>query len=200
MRGGSFEGNLSRVKRFIAFRDAHYQETGNFCRVTFQLTFMQGNMHELADIVKLAASIGVDRVKGHHLWAHFDEIKHLSFRESEEGKALWNRYVEEAYEAQERYRKPNGGQVLLENIVPLEGGGSVAESDECPFLGRELWISATGKISPCCAPDTLRRALGEFGNISSCSLGDVLESPLYRDLVANYKGKALCRMPLAARM
>jgi MoaA/NifB/PqqE/SkfB family radical SAM enzyme len=50
-------------------------KTGYFCRVTLQLTFMQNNMHELADIVKLAASVGVDRVKGHQLWAHFEEIK-----------------------------------------------------------------------------------------------------------------------------
>ena len=93
-----FEQCLENVKEFIRVRDSVHQETGWFCRVTFQLTFMQNNMHELADIVKLAAKLGIDRVKGHHLWAHFDEIKELSFRNSTDSIRQWNNYVKEAEE------------------------------------------------------------------------------------------------------
>jgi MoaA/NifB/PqqE/SkfB family radical SAM enzyme len=73
---------IENVKEFIKYRDEHLANTGYFCRVTLQLTFIQNNMHELADIVKLAASLGVDRVKGHQLWAHFEEIKDLSMKVS----------------------------------------------------------------------------------------------------------------------
>ena len=44
----------------------------------------------------------MDRVKGHHLWAHFDEIKSLSMKASKETIQQWNEYVLQAYEAQEK--------------------------------------------------------------------------------------------------
>jgi len=195
MRGIDFEKSVKNVQEFVRHRNEYYNKTGYFCRVTFQLTFMQNNMHELADIIKLAASLGVDRVKGHQLWAHFAEIKSLSMKANQKGVSNWNAYVEQAYEAQERYRKPNGEKVILENIIPLHANESkeLPEEYECPFLTKELWISATGNISPCCAPDNLRKSLGDFGNISSTTIEDVLQSPLYTELVSSYKTKPLCK-------
>jgi len=195
MPGINFEQCVDHVRRFVAVRDQHFAETGYYCRVSFQLTFMQNNMHELADIIKLAASLGVDRVKGHQLWDHFDEIKDLSFRKDAESMAQWNHYVEEAYAARDQYLLPNGKTVLLENIVPLTAGAAeaVPEDYDCPFLNKELWVSATGKISPCCAPDEQRQALGDFGNIQNRSLLEVLQSKAYVELVENYKKKPLCQ-------
>ncbi|OQY41953.1 MAG: radical SAM protein [Anaerolineaceae bacterium 4572_78] len=191
MHGIDFEQNLHNCKKFICMRDEHHAKSGHYCRVTMQLTFMQNNMHELADMVKLAASLGVDRVKGHHLWVHFAETKHLSMRHD---IPTWNRYVTEARHAQETYRKPNGEMVMLENIFSLSEMESshVPDDYECPFLERELWISAEGKISPCCAPDNLRQALGDFGNIQNTTLHDVLQSDMYQNLVKNYKSIPLC--------
>ncbi len=195
MKGIDFEKAIENAKEFIKYRDEHFANTGYFCRVTFQLTFMQNNMHELADIVKLAASLGVDRVKGHQLWAHFEEIKDLSMKFSKESITQWNEYVKQALEAQEQYRKPNGEKVLLENIIPLTDNENteVPEHYECPFLSKELWISATGKVSPCCAPDNLRKSLGDFGNIENTSIQEVLNSPVYKELVNNYKSIPLCK-------
>ncbi len=195
MLGIDFEQCIENVKTFIAVRDQHFKEKGYFCRVTFQLTFMQNNMHELADIIKLAAELGVDRVKGHQLWDHFDEIKGLSFRKNNASIQQWNQYVKEAYAARDQYLKPNGEKVLLENIIPLEPSevNQVPESYICPFLNQELWISATGKISPCCAPDQLRQSLGDFGNIENISIAEVLKSEQYINLVNNYKQIPLCK-------
>ena len=195
MQGIDFEKAIKNVKEFIKYRDEHYAKTGYFCRVTFQLTFLQNNMHELADIIKLAASLGIDRVKGHQLWAHFDEIKELSMKVSIDSITQWNEYVKQAFESQEKYRKPNGEKVFLENIIPLTVNESkeVPEHYECPFLTKELWISATGKISPCCAPDKLRKSLGDFGNISMTTIEEVLQSSEYTELIRNYKSKPLCR-------
>jgi glycosyltransferase involved in cell wall biosynthesis/MoaA/NifB/PqqE/SkfB family radical SAM enzyme len=195
MLGIRFVKAVENLKSFIAYRNQHYRETGYFCRVTLQLTFMQHNMQELADIIKLAADLGVDRVKGHQLWTHFSEIEGLSMKASLESILRWNEYVKQAYRAQEEFRKPNGEKVILENIIPIEtkGDSAVPEEYVCPFLDKELWISATGQISPCCAPDKLRRTLGDFGNIDSVSISDVLASATYRDLVKNYKSNALCK-------
>ncbi|NRT16969.1 glycosyltransferase involved in cell wall biosynthesis/MoaA/NifB/PqqE/SkfB family radical SAM enzyme [Flavobacterium sp. 28A] len=195
MIGFDFEKTISNIQEFIKYRDSYFIETGYFCRVTLQLTFMQNNMHELADIIKLAASLGVDRVKGHQLWAHFDEIKSLSMKASSQSIKQWNQYVKEAFAAQEKYLKPNGEKVILENIIPLQENENqdVPEEYECPFLTKELWISATGKISPCCAPDNLRKELGDFGTIEQFSIEEVLKSDTYTELVSNYKSKPLCK-------
>ncbi len=195
MIGIDFDKAIANVKEFILYRDKYFAATGYYCRVTFQLTFMQNNMHELADIIRLAATLGVDRVKGHQLWAHFDEIKELSMKATNDGIKKWNEYVAQAYIARDLYRKPNGDQIILENIIPLKESGrtEVPENYECPFLNKELWISATGKISPCCAPDNLRKSLGDFGNIETTSIEEVLQSQHYRDLADNYKTKELCK-------
>lgn len=195
MHGLDFEKAISNVKAFVAYRDQYFQENGYFCRVTLQLTFMQNNMHELVDIIKLAAQLGVDRVKGHQLWDHFDEIKALSMKATPESVKQWNTYVKEAHEAAETFRKPNGDKLILENIIAIEAHEikKVPEDYECPFLEQELWISATGKISPCCAPDNLRKSLGDFGNIKTDSIQDVLKSAHYKDLVSNYKTKDVCK-------
>ncbi|MDD3804347.1 MAG: glycosyltransferase [bacterium] len=195
MKGVNFDQTVEDVKEFISIRDEHYANTGCYCRVTFQITFMQNNMHELAEIIKLASQLGVDRVKGHHLWAHFDEIKNLSIKATPESVLQWNNYVKQAKEAQEKFRKPNSEKVILENIFPLQKieDKEIPESYECPFLEKELWVSATGKISPCCAPDEQRNTLGDFGNIENTRIEDVLQSDNYRSLVNNYKKIDLCK-------
>lgn len=195
MPGSDFDKEIDNIKSLVKYRNEYFKETGYYCRITLQLTFMNINMHELADIVKMAAALDVDRVKGHHLWTHFPEIEHLSMKDSPESIARWNQYVKEAIEAQKSHFKSNGQEVLLENISPLSEakGKIVPEGSECPFLGRELWVSATGTISPCCAPDQLRKTLGDFGNIRDISLSEMIMSPAYQDLIANYKDRSLCK-------
>jgi glycosyltransferase involved in cell wall biosynthesis/MoaA/NifB/PqqE/SkfB family radical SAM enzyme len=204
MEGLDFKVALKKLRDFVRHRDRIFQQTGNYCSVTLQLTFIENNMHELAEIVKLAAGLNIDRVKGHHLWAHFAEIKELDMRRSDESIRRWNDYVDEARHAAKTNRRPNGKPVRLENIEKLSGKGQhvVPEDHECPFLGRELWVSATGKISPCCAPDDLRQQLGDFGNIGETSIQNVFQSEQYQKLCRDYKSRSLCsnctmRKPIA---
>jgi hypothetical protein len=109
--------------------------------------------------------------------------------------ARWNEAVALATDVAERCRLPDGRRVLLENIFPLDECATedIAPSGECPFLDQEARVAAEGRFNPCCAPDALRRTLGEFGNLNSQSLRDIWESAAYRHLRGNYATKPLCR-------
>ena len=195
MLGSNWETVVENVRTFVSVRDAYARAGGNHCRVTFQLTFMEINSSELPAMVKLAAGLGVDRVKGHHLWVHFSQMGRQSMRRSQGTIARWNSIVDSAYAVAERHRLPSGKRVLLENIFRLDENGeeNIAPDGVCPFLGQEAWVASDGRFNPCCAPDALRRTLGYFGNVTSTSMNDIIRSPKYRDLQANYMQKALCR-------
>ncbi len=195
MIGARWERMLDNVKAFAAVRDAHANGGGNWCRVTFQLTFMEANVAELAGIVRLAIQLGVDRVKGHHLWAHFEEIEAQSMRRGPGAIRRWNEAVLEAREAAAERMLPNGQPVLLENIEILDEDGAIhdlAPGGPCPFLGHEAWVSAEGRFDPCCAPDAQRRTLGKFGNLHDRSLMDIWRGDAYRTLTATYRNRMLC--------
>lgn len=194
MLGTSWERVLDNVKRFIAVRDQHAAQGGNRCRVTFQLTFLESNVAELADIVRLALELGVDRVKGHHLWAHFDEIKTLSLRRGRDAIHRWNQAVLAARAAAGERLLPGGRRLLLENFFLLDEDAreDLAPGGPCPFLGQEAWISAQGRFDPCCAPDAQRRTLGEFGDLKETSLLQIWDGDAYQRLTRTYRNRALC--------
>lgn len=194
MIGSRWDKVLENVREFIAVRDEHAANGGNRCRVTFQLTFLESNVSELADIVKLAIDLGVDRVKGHHLWAHFTEIESLSMRRNPDAISRWNKAVHEATLVAENHPLKNGSRILLENIFPLDEAaiGDLAPDGTCPFLGQEAWVSAQGRFDPCCAPDAQRRSLGEFGNLHDMSLNEIWNGSEYQNLIKTYRNRSLC--------
>jgi glycosyltransferase involved in cell wall biosynthesis/MoaA/NifB/PqqE/SkfB family radical SAM enzyme len=186
---GSNWGQVVENLRVLAeVRDAHAQVGGNRCRLTLQLTFLETNVGELADIVRFARAEGIDRVKGHHLWAHFHQIEHQSMRRDAGAIRRWNSAVVEARDAA-------GDEVLLENFFELdpESPGDLAPGGVCPFLGEEAWISAEGRFNPCCAPNEARLTLGEFGNVNDQSFDSIWQGEAYQDLRSTYKSRALCR-------
>lgn len=194
MLGSHWETVLANVRSFIAVRDAHAAEGGNRCRVTFQLTFLDANVAELADMVRLAVGLGVDRVKGHHLWAHFDAIKDQSMRRNPESIRRWNEAVLAAREAAAERTLPNGRPILLENIFLLDDAATedLAPGGPCPFLGQEAWVSAVGRFDPCCAPDAQRRTLGEMGNLHERGFMEIWNGDAYRELTSTYRNRQLC--------
>jgi glycosyltransferase involved in cell wall biosynthesis/MoaA/NifB/PqqE/SkfB family radical SAM enzyme len=194
MLGTKFEQVIANVKEFVAVRDSH-ATVDAFCRVTFQTTFLENNVHELPELVRLAADLGVDRVKGHHLWAHFTQITGMSMRRSRESVERWNKIVELTEQASVEHLLPSGRRVLLENIHRLDPDRreDIAPGGECPFLGEEAWVSAEGRFNPCCAPDAQRRTLGEFGHLTDKSLMDIWSGSEYRELRERYREHSLCK-------
>jgi glycosyltransferase involved in cell wall biosynthesis/MoaA/NifB/PqqE/SkfB family radical SAM enzyme len=194
MLGSNWERDLNNLKTLIRIRNEHAAKGGNWCRITLQLTFLGTNVDELADIVRLGLSLGIDRIKGHHLWAHFKEIKTLSMRHNAEAIARWNIAAREAQEVAASHLLPNGKRILLENIYPLEESASVnlVADGICPFLGKEAWVDTTGRFNPCCAPDQERLSLGEFGNLNEKTMGEIWQESSYQKLRQNYLGHPLC--------
>ena len=150
---------------------------------------MEINVAELPDIVKLAAELGVDRVKGHHLWVHFRQTQQLAMRRTPDAIARWNVAAKAAHVAADVYRLSDGTKVVLENIFELDefATDEIAPEAVCPFLGQEAWVSAEGRFNPCCAPDVLRRTLGEFGNVNDVDLNDIWESDAQRQLALHVR-------------
>jgi glycosyltransferase involved in cell wall biosynthesis/MoaA/NifB/PqqE/SkfB family radical SAM enzyme len=194
MVGAVWEDMLENLRTFISFRDQHAAAGGNRCRVTLQLTFLETNVGELADIVRLAIATGVDRVKGHHLWAHFHRIENLSMRRSIDAIRRWNSAVLAARTVAAEHPLSNGQRILLENIELLDESATddLAPGGPCPFLGQEVWVSAHGRFDPCCAPDAQRRTLGDFGNLHERGLISIWNSDEYRHLVSTYRNRSLC--------
>jgi glycosyltransferase involved in cell wall biosynthesis/MoaA/NifB/PqqE/SkfB family radical SAM enzyme len=194
MLGSGWDKALVNVQEFIAVRDTHAASGGHRCRVTFQLTFLEKNVDELADMVRLAVRLGVDRVKGHHLWAHFDKIQDQSMRRDPEAISHWNEAVLAARAAAAELPLPNGQYILLENIFLLDDSATenLAPGGPCPFLGQEAWVSAAGRFDPCCAPDAQRRTLGEIGNLHETGFMDTWNGNAYRELTSTYRNRPLC--------
>lgn len=194
MLGTRWETMLDNVRTFIRVRDEHARSGGNRCRVTFQLTFLEDNVDELARIVRLAIDLGVDRVKGHHLWAHFEEIEDKSMRRSASAIRRWNEAVAAAEAVAQDHRLPSGEPIVLENIFPLDEGAvdDLAPRGKCPFLGQEAWVNAAGRFDPCCAPDAQRRTLGDFGRVQEQGLMKIWSGEPYRTLTKTYRNRSLC--------
>ncbi|MFN3234330.1 MAG: radical SAM/SPASM domain-containing protein [Gammaproteobacteria bacterium] len=195
MLGTQWEKMLENLKVFIHVRDEHAKKTNEYCRVTLQMTFLETNLHELEDIVILGAKLGVDRIKGHHLWAHFEEIKSISMRRNEDAIRRWNAAVDKAQKAAKNFPLPSGKLIKLENIYLLDENATkdLAPGASCPFLGKEAWVASDGRFNPCCAPDQLRRELGDFGNLNDTNFTDIWNSEAYNQLCKNYMKNKVCQ-------
>jgi radical SAM protein with 4Fe4S-binding SPASM domain len=205
MLGSKWEQVLANLKAFIKARDESANSGKNRCTITLQLTFLEDNINELSDIVNLAIELGIDRVKGHHLWAHFDEIKDQSMRRSKESIQKWNQEVRKVFKLVANKKLPNGKTITLENISILDENAvdDLAPGGACPFLGQEAWVNTEGQFNPCCAPDNLRKSLGNFGNLQEKTLEQIWTSNEYQNLRKSYLSKDLCkscnmRKPLVA--
>ena len=195
MVNNDFERNMENLRTFIRVRDEHAKKGGNYCSVTLQMTFMEMNLHQIPRVVELAIAEGVDRVKGHHLWAHFEEIKNEDLRRNHDAIHRWNTIVKECQQIARDNPLPNGKQIVLANIYELDTshGGELHPEATCPFLGQEAWVNHEGRFDPCCSPDELRQSLGFFGNVSEEGLLEIWNSKGYQNLMETYLQNDVCK-------
>ena len=195
MLGAKLEHHLSNAKRFIAVRDKVYAQQGHYCSITMQLTFLESNLDEIPAMVRQAIGLGLDRVKGHHLWSHFDQIKGESLRRDVLDIERWNHTVRECQDIAGQHNARGGKTLKLDNFFELDPArrDEIAKDGECPFLNKEAWVDPAGRFNVCCAPDKQRETLGDFGNLRESSLAEIISSEAYQDLCRNYMNNQLCQ-------
>ncbi|WP_298275486.1 radical SAM/SPASM domain-containing protein [Ferroplasma sp.] len=196
MKGSNFEKRLDDLKKFIKIRDEIAENGGNRCRITIQATFMETNLEDLPNLVRLAIDVGADRVKGHQLWAHFKEINGLDLRRSEESMKRWNAVAELCKYIVDSSTKKDGTRIILENfnMISVDEPHKVPTEWTCPFLGVEAWVNYEGRFDPCCAPDVQRKSLGYFGNVfSNGGMAEIWFGESYQKLRDNYMENKVCQ-------
>ena len=193
MQGTNLQQHIDNTRRFIAVRDELARD--NYCSITMQLTFMRSNLYEIIDMVKLAISLGFDRIKGHHLWTHFSEIEQESLRNDIRFANKWNQIVRQCKDIVDKHNLHSDKQVKLDNFFELDVNHleDIAPDGECPFLGKEIWVDPGGRFNVCCAPDQQRKALGDFGNLNHQTIAEIMDSQAYAHLQNNYHQYTLCK-------
>jgi len=201
MRNTQLETVIDNIRNFVRLRDELAVAGGNYCSVTLQLTFLEQNLSEIPDVVRLAAALNVDRVKGHHLWVHFPEMRDQDLRRSPESVARWNKTAKECQAVATENPRPNGKSVRLENfsLLGFHPEHEVPAESECPFLGKEAWVNHAGRFDPCCAPDELRKGLGHFGLVQKSGFLNIWKGETYHRLAEDYRGHPLCQSCLMRR-
>jgi MoaA/NifB/PqqE/SkfB family radical SAM enzyme len=192
MSGLELSRAVANVRAFAAVRDAR-ATAGRRCRISFQVTAQEGNVAELADVVRLAASLGVERVKVNQLQVRNPALAERSLRRSPEAIRRWNSAVVAMRAAADEARLPSGERVLLESVVPLDENPSApAPAGPCPFLGREAWIHPDGRLAPCPHPAAARGELGDLGSAAVTPLAALWAGEPLRALVASWPAHPVC--------
>lgn len=193
MRGTSLASHIDNAQRFIAERDKYSAK--QYCSMTMQLTFMRNNIEEIPELLELAIKLGFDRLKGHHLWAHFPEIQDQSLRTDLVFAERWNQVVKHCESVVGSHNETAPRPFKLDNFfeLSLDDLDDIAPNGACPFLGKEIWIDPAGRFNVCCAPDQQRQTLGDFGNVSEAPLQDLVNGENYNRLVGSYRQRPLCK-------
>ncbi len=197
MDGINPQKQLENIKTFIKIRDQLNTDFEHLPTITFQVTFMESNLRELPELLKLAIDLNIDRLKGHHLWITHPELQEENLRRDENSIQRWNDTVVKLNDISNNYRIQDRKRIMLENIYVLsnlEENSIVPKDLFCPFLGKEAWIAWDGTFNVCCALDELRRSFGTFGNVKEANLINLWNSPAYNNLVKNWGNNTICKM------
>ena len=192
MCGASWEQALSNLHELVRTRSELRKAGRTRCSLTLQMTFLDANYEDLPGVIELARELGIDRVKGHHVWVHSPALAGQSLLRNEDSRRRWNDVVVKAHAAAGRRPGDAHPGLRLDNIAPVARESRDEASGACPFLGREAWIDASGEFHPCCAPSEKRRKLGSFGSVTRTGLMSIWNCGSYRSLVS---ASLLSRVP-----
>jgi MoaA/NifB/PqqE/SkfB family radical SAM enzyme len=194
MGGLDLERAIADLKVVVAHRDQVASWTGARPTLSFQVTAQEGNVAELPGIVRLAAALGVDRVKVHHLQVRFPSLAQSSLKRNREAISRWNRAVALMRAAAEEAPTLDGRKVALQGAVELpHDPAERLPAGPCPFLGKEAWVLVDGRLAPCPSPSAVRGHLGDFGSIADRTLGDFWSGPELQALIDLFDEHPVCQ-------
>ncbi|HEX9241491.1 MAG TPA: radical SAM protein [Anaeromyxobacter sp.] len=192
MPGIDLDRAIAELREFAAVRDALARPVRR-CRLSFQVTAQEANVDELPAIVRLAASLGVERVKVNQLQVRFPALAQRSLLRSAAALRRWNGAVVAMREAAAAAPLRSGGRVLLENVNPLaEDPAAPAPRGACPFVGREAWLHPDGRLAPCPHPAAARGELGDFGSAADAPFAALWRGEALRAFVETWPAHPVC--------
>ena len=158
--------SLPQIKELIGEKKKH-----NFRRpkTYLDITIHQGNLGQIAELIKLAPKLHIDAVILHRLFNVYKvdpASKYLSIEEEE-------RLFAEAREW--------ANTLKLELYLPPK------HSFPCRIVRRSIFVTAQGEVTPCCF-------LPEFslGNALEQGVEEIMRSKAYIDFVKNMKKHPIC--------
>jgi MoaA/NifB/PqqE/SkfB family radical SAM enzyme len=190
MAGLDFHAAVEGVRAFAAARDRAAARTGRRCRLSFQVTAQAANVDELPELVRLAARLGVDRVKVNQLQERHPSLAGRSLATSPGGRQRWDAAVEAARAAAAE-EEAAGRPVELQHLAPW--GPAPPPAGPCPFVGREAWVLWDGTFAPCPHPAAWRGELGTFGSAAAMPLREIWQGRALRRLCADWEEHPVCR-------
>ena len=94
MRGLSFKNQIANIRVLIETRDKMIEKGINNPSISFQVTFMEKNLENLPDLLKLAIDLNINRFKGHHLWITNETMVKESLKKDQDSLNQWNNIVD----------------------------------------------------------------------------------------------------------
>ncbi len=172
--GSKFETVVENIRNF----DAERRKLGLSERPTLclQVTLTRMNIEELPRIVDIASELGVDEVVGLHVYVFDKDFEPQSLLHHRE---LSDRMVAEATKRARDLgiRSHFPSPYFAKNQASAKAIPTLHESSLCKFLWREVWVSHTGDVTPCCVPDR-----PVMGNLRTASLAEVWNGEMYQEM------------------
>ncbi|HLP21591.1 MAG TPA: radical SAM protein [Chitinophagales bacterium] len=147
--GGSLEKVIEGTKNLVKARKELNSKTPH---IAFQFLVVKPNEHQIEDVKKLAAEIGVDEVK----------LKTAQVYDFENGNDLIPTLDQYA-----RYKKQSDGKYKIKNEL----------LNHCWKLWHSAVITWDGKIVPCCFD---KDAQHQLGDLHTKTFGQIWQSDLYQ--------------------
>jgi len=186
MHGSDPNKTTKIIETFISGRDELRAAKKYSATITVQVTFMEKNLDEIKKMLEYYSRIGVDRIKGHHLWVTWPELQNQSLRRDDTAINKWNNWLKEISLLEIKSTK-------LVNFTPIKNIDELNSSTSiCPFLGKEAWIAADGTFNICCIPDNLRKDFGDFGNVRKTPFIQLWNSDNYNNFKDNWGNYPHC--------
>jgi len=165
------------------------------------MVLMRQNLDELADLVRLAASIGVTSVWVQHLCHDFGEeslpAHYLPMHQFVGEQTLVGEdpaRVDRAYDAARTAAAEHGVDLRLPNLTPRPLPPGTRGPDRCDFPWRGAYYSYDGRAMPCCMVATPDRI--NFGNAAQAGVVPIWESAdfqRFRDQLDSDDPPDICR-------
>lgn len=163
-RGASFTEVCANVRRL-----ASLTEPGT---VALQMTIMRSNCRELSTLIRLAAELGVQRVKAYHMFSFRPDLDHESIAGE---TTLWQQVLDESLSV---------AKTVGVDVQCAEPDGSISDvtSTACHLPWHEAWIDLDGAVLPCHS-----HGGDAAGNILDAPFSEAWNGPLYRKIRAGFE-------------